>query len=151
MVSGPAPFDAWIAGAEEAISPSAVRGFVLFNTRANCAVCHSGWTMSDGAFYDVGLRGTDLGRGALLPMLVVYAFKTPTLRDVERRGPYMHDGSMATLAEVIEHYDRGGEARPSRSREIRPLGLSAEDKANLLAFMRTLTGAPLARPRPELP
>ena len=152
LVSGPAPFDAWIAGSDDAISASAARGFLVFNTRANCAACHSGWNLSDGGFHDIGLPSGDRGRGALLPLRVMqHAFKTPTLRNVARRGPYMHDGSLATLWDVVEQYDRGGETRPSLSKEMRPLGLSTRDKADLVAFMETLTSAEPVIPAPELP
>jgi cytochrome c peroxidase len=141
VVSGPAPFDRWIAGDETAISDSAKRGFVLFNTKGKCAACHSGWNFTDGSFRDIGLPDTDRGRAAILPLpSMEHAFKTPTLRDVARRGPYMHDGSIETLAQVVEHYDRGGVERPSRSEEIKPLHLSAEEKRDLVEFMVTLTG-----------
>jgi cytochrome c peroxidase len=152
VVSGPAPFDAWIAGDNDAISASAARGFLIFNTRGNCLACHGGWNLSDGGFHDIGLPSGDRGRGALLPLQAMqYAFKTPTLRNVARRGPYMHDGSVATLWDVIERYDQGGEARPSRSKDVRPLGLSAQDKADLVAFMETLTSVVAAMPAPDLP
>ena len=68
------------------------------------------------------------------------AFKTPTLREVARTAPYMHDGSIATLDDVVDHYDRGGAADPSLSKEIRPLDLSADDKRALVAFLRSLSG-----------
>ena len=68
-----------------------------------------------------------------------HAFKTPGLREIARRGPYMHDGSMATLEEVVEHYDRGGVDRPSRSDLMKPLGLSSQEKTDLVAFLNTLT------------
>ena len=152
VVSGPAPFDAWIAGQNDAISASAARGFLIFNTRGNCHACHSGWSFSDGGFHDIGLPSGDRGRGMLLPLQVMqYAFKTPTLRNVTGRGPYMHDGSVATLGDVVERYDRGGEARPSRSKDVRPLGLSAQDKADLVAFMETLTSVEPAMQAPDLP
>jgi cytochrome c peroxidase len=68
-----------------------------------------------------------------------HAFKTPGLREITRRAPYMHDGSLLTLNAVIDHYDRGGEDRPSRSDLIKPLGLSAQEKSDLVAFLKTLT------------
>ena len=152
VVSGPTPFDAWIAGENDAISASAARGFMIFNTRGNCLACHSGWSLSYGGFHDIGLPSTDRGRGAHLPLQAMqYAFETPTLRNVARRGPYMHDGSVATLSDVVELYDRGGEARPSRSKDMRPLGLSAQDKADLVAFMETLTSVEPPIQPPELP
>lgn len=149
VVSGVAPFDDWVNGRENAISESARRGFVLFNDKARCAVCHSGWNLSDQGFHDIGLPSADRGRGALVPVRALqHAFKTPTLRNVAERAPYMHDGSLASLAEVIEFYDRGGMVRPSRSPEMRALQLSAGEKDDLLAFLRTLTGveAPVSVP-----
>jgi cytochrome c peroxidase len=80
-----------------------------------------------------------------------YAFKVPTLRDVTRRAPYMHDGSVGTLEEVIDLYDRGGIDRPSRSPLIFPLHLSANEKADLVAFLQTLTSDPQAYAVPVLP
>jgi cytochrome c peroxidase len=80
-----------------------------------------------------------------------YAFKTPTLRDVARRAPYMHDGSLATLTAVIDLYDKGGIDRPSRSEDIKPLHLTDQEKADLLAFLRTLTSGPEAVMVPTLP
>ena len=87
-------------------------------------VLHSGHTLSDGSFHDIGTaKGSDIGRERLFPNSTPlrYAFKTPTLRDVARRAPYMHDGSIATLEEVIAG---GGIDRPSRSKLIFPLGLT---------------------------
>jgi cytochrome c peroxidase len=154
IVSNEAPFDRWIGGDPTAISESAKRGFVLFNTKANCAACHSGWAFTDSSFHDVGVaKGDDTGRGKLFPTSVKlkYAFKTPTLRDVARRGPYMHDGSVATLDDVIALYDRGGIDRPSRDSEIHPLNLSPGEKADLIAFLQTLNGTPTAYAVPPLP
>ena len=154
IVSNEAPFDRWIGGDPKAISESAKRGFVLFNTKANCAACHSGWAFTDSSFHDVGVaKGDDIGRGRLFPTSVKlkYAFKTPTLRDVARRGPYMHDGSVVTLEDVVALYDRGGIDRPSRDSEIHPLNLSAGEKADLIVFLQTLNGAPTAYAVPPLP
>ncbi|MCJ2014489.1 cytochrome-c peroxidase [Methylobacterium sp. J-076] len=142
IVAGKAPFDRWIGGDEAAIPETAKRGFDLFNGRAGCAGCHSGWTFTDNSFHDIGVgQGADIGRGRLMPTspALRYAFKTPTLRDVDKRAPFMHDGSVATLSAVIDLYDRGGIARPSRSRQIKPLHLSDGEKADLLAFLSTLT------------
>jgi len=154
IVSGQAPFDRWINGNETAISAAAKRGFALFNGKAHCAVCHSGWAFTDTSFHDIGTaRGNDIGRGQLFPNSVAlrYAFKTPTLRDVARRAPYMHDGSVPTLEAVIDLYDRGGIARPSRDPNIEPLGLSADEKTDLIAFLQTLTERGKAVAIPNLP
>lgn len=142
IVTAPAPFDRWIAGQEDAIGEPAKRGFDLFNGRAGCAGCHSGWSFTDNSFHDIGVgTGSDIGRGRFKPTSVAlqYAFKTPTLREIEQRGPYMHDGSVPTLEAVIALYDRGGIDRPSRSRLIKPLHLSATERADLLAFLGTLS------------
>jgi cytochrome c peroxidase len=154
IVSSQAPFDRWIDGDETAISEAAKNGFDLFNGKANCAACHSGWAFTDASFHDIGVaRHGDIGRGRLFPTSVKlqYAFKTPTLRDVVRRAPYMHDGSMPALDVVIDLYDRGGVERPSRADEIHPLGLSSDEKADLVAFLQTLNGAPQSVAVPELP
>ena len=141
VVSGAAPFDRWIAGDASAISESAQRGFGLFNGKASCAACHSGWRFTDDSFHDIGLPGDDIGRGKQLPNIVKmqHAFKTPGLRNIDRRYPYMHDGSVATLEAVIEHYNAGGIQRESLSDEMKPLGLTNQEKADLVAFLKTLT------------
>ena len=154
VVSPEAPFDRWLAGDEAAIGADAKRGFVVFNTKAACAKCHSGWRFTDDSFHDIGVAGEDVGRGALLKEIpaLQHAFKTPTLRDADRRGPYMHDGSIATLEAVVDFYDRGGlAARESLSSDLKPLALTADEKRQLLAFMRTLTSPGHAVQVPALP
>lgn len=140
VVSGRAPFDAWIEGDEKAISESAKRGFAVFDGKAGCSACHAGWNFTDDSFHDIGLPDGDIGRGKFLPDVIKmqHAFKTPGLREIGRRGPYMHAGSVATLEAVVEHYDAGGVDRTSRSDLIKPLGLSAQEKSDLVAFMKTL-------------
>ena len=154
VVSGEAPFDRWAAGDERAVSEAAKRGFRLFEGKAECAVCHSGWRFTDDSFYDIGVVGDDRGRGAVVPGIEVleYAFRTPGLRDTARRAPYTHNGSEATLADVIELYDVGGRVkRPSLSDEIRPLHLTPQEKSDLLAFLDTLTSVHTLAAVPELP
>lgn len=142
VVSGPAPFDAYVAGNEKAISPSAARGFQLFNTKANCVACHSGWNFTDHSFHDIGIKGADVGRYQVLKVEAMkFAFKTPGLRNISQRAPYFHDGHAATLMEVIDFYNDGGAvARESKSKEVRKLHLSPSEKRDLEAFMLTLTG-----------
>jgi cytochrome c peroxidase len=154
IVSGTAPFDRWEAGTDGAMAPDAQRGFELFNTKAHCATCHSGWRFTDDGFYDIGVPSSDLGRGTILPDIAAmqHAFKTPTLRNVARRAPYMHDGSLTSLEDVIELYDQGGRAnRPSLSIEIRRLHLTPEEKHDVIAFLQTLTSTDAPVEIPTLP
>jgi cytochrome c peroxidase len=153
VVSGEAPFDRWVAGDESAVSEAAKRGFGVFEGKARCATCHSGWRFTDDSFYDIGLLGDDRGRGALEDFEVLqYAFRTPGLRNTARRAPYGHNGSEKTLADVIELYDLGGRVkRPSLSPEIQPLQLTTREKSDLLAFLDTLTSADTRVATPELP
>jgi cytochrome c peroxidase len=153
VISSDAPFDRWVKGDDQALSAAATRGFVLFNGKANCAACHSGWRMSDDGFHDIGMHDADQGRAAIMPGIVQLerAFKTPTLRNIAQRAPYMHDGSVPTLAAVIDHYDNGFETRPSLDSNIHPLGLSSAEKADLLAFLNALTSVDDPVTLPVLP
>jgi cytochrome c peroxidase len=153
VISSDAPFDRWVNGDNQALSAPAIRGFVLFNGKANCAACHSGWRMSDDGFHDIGMHDADLGRAAIMPGIVQLerAFKTPTLRNIAQRAPYMHDGSVPTLAAVIDHYDNGFETRPSLDSNIHRLGLSSDEKTDLLAFLNALTSVDEPVTLPVLP
>jgi cytochrome c peroxidase len=153
VVSGLAPFDAWIDGDEKAISDAAKRGFVLFNGKAHCAECHTGWNFTDNKFHDIGLETDDPGRGKLVPndKMMKHAFKTPSLRDITQRGPFMHNGSVPDLEAVMVHYVSGGVERGSRSPQMKPLDLSAEEIASLVEFMKTLTGTKQVVSLPVLP
>jgi cytochrome c peroxidase len=138
---GLAPFDRWIAGDETAIPESAKRGFALFAGKATCFACHSGWRFTDDDFHDIGTTTTDPGRGREVKNEALnFAFKTPTLRSVALRAPYMHNASIATLNDVVRHYEKGGIARPSRSPVILPIQLTDQERLDLVAFMETLTG-----------
>ena len=141
FVSPNTRFDRWIAGEQEALSDSEVAGFRLFAGKAGCARCHSGFAFSDHAFHDIGLPGDDRGRGAVLQLPVAeHAFKTPGLREIGRSAPYMHDGSLATLDDVLRHYQSGVIERPTLSKDLtRPLTLSATERTELIAFLGTLT------------
>jgi cytochrome c peroxidase len=153
VVSERAPFDAWVEGDEKAISEDAKRGFALFNGKAQCAACHEGWNFTNEGFQDIGLPSEDVGRGQYLPGVIKmqHAFKTPSLREIARRAPYMHDGSLPTLEAVVDHYDGGGVDRPTRSDLMKPLGLNAQEKADLVAFLNTLTSNLTPTAAPVLP
>jgi cytochrome c peroxidase len=135
------PFDRWVAGDETAISAAAKRGFALFNGKAACVACHNGWRFTDDQFHDIGTTTTDQGRGkAAKDETLNFAFKTPTLRSVALRAPYMHNASLATLDDVMRHYEKGGIDRPSRSPLLVPIQLSDAERHDLVVFMNTLTG-----------
>lgn len=150
---GVASFDRWLGGDDGAVSESAKRGFVLFNTAANCVACHSGWRFTDDLFHDIGTSSTDRGRGKELASdeTMQFAFKTPTLRSVALRPPYMHNGSARSLYEVVVHYEKGGIDRPSRSPLMTKLTLTERDRIDLVAFMQTLSGLPEGEAPPPLP
>jgi cytochrome c peroxidase len=138
---GLAPFDRWVSGEVAAIPESAKRGFALFAGKAGCAACHSGWRFTDDQFHDIGTTTTDQGRGReVKDAALSFAFKTPTLRSVALRAPYMHNASIATLPDVVRHYERGGIDRPSRSPMLVPVQLTETERLDLVAFMETLTG-----------
>jgi hypothetical protein len=92
------------------------------------------------AFRTLG-ASADVGRGEFMAGVVKmkHAFKTPGLREITRRSPFMHDGSLATLEAVVEHYNNGGVDRPSRSDLVKPLGLTPQEKSELVAFLKTLS------------
>lgn len=153
VISGKAPFDRWISGDEKAISAEAKRGFVLFNGKANCASCHSGWRFTDDSFHDIGLKSDDVGRGKFLKLKSQqFAFKTPGLRNIAQRSPFMHDGSERTVAGVVDYYDKGGEViRESHSDLVKPLGLSDQEKVELVRFLETLSSVDKPVELPILP
>ena len=150
ILSGDSRFDRFVYG-NGALTDEERRGLRIFRGRGNCATCHAGPTFSDERFHNTGLawranRGDsgeflDDGRFEVTHLPADRgAFKTPTLRDVALTAPYMHDGSLATLEEVIEFYDRGGRPNPNLSGEIQPLRLTVQEKEGLVAFLRALTG-----------
>lgn len=153
IVSGSAPFDRWINGHKGAISKDAINGFVLFNTKARCMTCHSGWRFTDDSFHDVGLKSDDIGRGKFLRLnSQQHAFKTPGLRNITQRAPYMHNGSLNTLMDVVSFYNDGGQVkRKSLSSMIFPLGLTKTEKFQLVEFLKTLTSNDKPVELPVLP
>jgi len=144
--SGNAPIDRQRAGDAGALSREAREGARLFTGKARCSRCHAGPLLTDGKFHNTGVTARsgsdDLGRYARTGQaLDQRAFRTASLRNVDRTAPYMHDGSFATLEEVVEFYDGGGGPDIMRDADLRPLRLSAGDKAALAAFLRSLGGA----------
>jgi cytochrome c peroxidase len=167
-ISGNSKYDKYKGGDNQALSDIEKRGMVLFGLRlnpddefktdvvrqkANCTACHAGFNFTDEEFHNLGIgwdaksgRFADLGRWAVEPYGARFdgslgAFKTPTVRDAEKTAPYMHDGSLATLEEVVEHYDKGGNPNPALDKEMKKkLNLTAQEKTDIVAFMKALTG-----------
>jgi cytochrome c peroxidase len=149
LVTVEAPIDRFIAGDTKAISAAAQRGWELFNGKARCNTCHGHVgafpLFTDEQYHNLGV-GSDPGRFTVTQQPKdTGAFKTPQLRNVAKTAPYMHDGSEATLAAVIELYDRGGNPNPNLDGGMRPLGLTAAEKADLVALLETFTSDDLAR------
>lgn len=143
LVSADSAYDRFLAGDESALSKRARRGEALFNgERGECFHCHSGYNLTTNAFKNNGTSSDDLDAGrreVTLRESDFGKFKVPTLRNVAVSAPYMHDGSLATLAEVIDAYAAGGRGHPNTDPTILPLELSETDKADLLAFLESLT------------
>jgi cytochrome c peroxidase len=148
LVSPETPFDRYVTGDAQAISPTAQRGFALFAGKAGCANCHKGWAFTDGAFHDIGLIGTGPGRGGVVGHKELFnSWKTPTLREIGRTGPYMHDGSVPDLEGVLHHYVSGVIDRLTLSRDLpHKLDLTRQEQDDILAFLATLDAAPGALP-----
>jgi len=153
VVSGWSPFDRWVDGDETAISDTAKRGFDLFDGKARCSTCHSGWNFTDNAFHDIGLPTQDIGRAAVEPddPLARHAFKTPGLRNISLRAPYMHNGSFHNIREVLLHYSAGGLPRPSLSPDMQPVSLDDSEIADIEAFLTSLTEETTEVSTPVLP
>ncbi len=144
VLSGNSPFDRYMAGERSAMSPEAIKGYETFN-RAGCANCHSGFNFSDGRFLNIGVgmdaKDPDLGRyNVTKEDKDRGAFRIPILREVANTYPYMHDGSIKTLEEVIDYYDKGGTPNSNLSPLMKPLKLTNEEKRNLKLFLESLNG-----------
>jgi cytochrome c peroxidase len=136
VLSGNAPYDRFKAGDTGALSESATRGYKLFFGKARCSACHVGANLSDSSFHNLGTTTTDVGREAISGLAGDRgAFKTPTLREIARTAPYMHNGSLATLADVVAYYNKGGNPGELVDEEIFPLNLSATEQADLVQFL----------------
>lgn len=141
VLSGDAPYDRFEAGDKKALSASAQRGMKLFFGKASCSACHVGPNFTDNAFHNIGVgmkaKKPDEGRKVISKLGGDHgSFKTPTLRDIARSAPYMHDGSMQTLKEVVDHYNKGGIPNEFLDEEIFPLKLSPQEVNDLVTFMK---------------
>jgi cytochrome c peroxidase len=156
--SGGAPWDKYEAGDKAAVGEDAVRGFEVFRNKAGCAACHAPPLYTDNAFHNVGIgfdpdkKEPDLGRGKISNNEKENgAFKTPTLRSVETSAPYFHDGRAATVEEAVDYMLSGGLKNPNLDAKMKPVKLSAKEKADLLAFLKALTAPSESFERPKLP
>jgi cytochrome c peroxidase len=142
ILAGDSPYDRYLQGEREALTEQQRLGLRLFRGKAGCAVCHVGPNLTDERFHNTGAGSShDPGRFAVTgePSHRA-AFKTPSLREAARTPPYMHDGSLKTLEEVIDFYDKGGKSNPNLDSEIQELRLTAEEKAALASFIKSLNG-----------
>ncbi|TMQ33639.1 MAG: cytochrome-c peroxidase [Planctomycetota bacterium] len=146
LLTGNTPVDRFRAGQLQALNESERHGLWLYESRAQCWRCHSGANFSDERFHNTGVSwGTtaDLGRYEITRQEADRGrFKTPTLRGLIATAPYMHDGSLATLEEVVDFYNRGGGKNLNLDAVLAPLGLSKTDAADLVAFLKALSGRP---------
>ncbi len=143
LYSTPSRYDRYLYGDTTALNPSERNGMLLFfSERAECFHCHSGFLFTDFSFENNGLYDIypDSGRAriTLLPQ-DVGRFKVPSLRNVAHTAPYMHDGSMNTLKQVIDHYASGGKNHPNKSIFVRPLDLTESEKQDLINFLLALS------------
>jgi len=144
VVTTDSRFDRYVRGDHDALSPLEKQGLEIFNGKGHCTACHWGPYFSDGRFHNLGVpskdpKNPDVGRYAVTKNPHdIGAFKTPTVRDAARRAPYLHDGSEKTLESLINFYDKGGGHDPNLDPLIVPLGLSGQEKAALVAFIKAL-------------
>jgi len=138
ILSGDSPYDRFVNGDRTALTSEQQAGLQIFRGRGNCTACHVGPNFSDEKLHNTGVAWRDgkladegAGQGN---------FKTPTLREVARTAPYMHDGSLKTLEEVVEFYDKGGNTNPGLDPELHPLYLTAEEKSALITFLKSIAG-----------
>lgn len=147
VIANDSPFDRWVKGNKKAMTQQQIRGFLVFKDpgKANCAQCHQPPNFTDYGFHNIGLasygkKNHDRGRnGQIAVALTDGAFKTPTLRNITQTAPYFHDGSAATLDEVIEHYASGGKVKTNLSPNMIAFNITKQEKADLIAFLNALT------------
>jgi len=143
LLSGNSKYDQYLKGDSNALSFEEQQGLALFTSeKLQCATCHSGIHLTNGAFENNGLYETykDLGRGGITLHKADYGkFRVPSLRNIELTAPYMHDGSISTIEQVLEHYATGGASNEFKSPLIKGFTITTQEKERLIAFLHTLT------------
>lgn len=144
ILSGNSPYDRYIAGDSTALTQEQVQGMHLFK-KVGCANCHAEPLFTDNRFHNIGVgmdeASPDLGRYNITHKDADWgAFRTPALREVSYSGPYMHNGSMETLEEVINYYNSGGVKNKNLHPLMRPLNLTDDEKKALISFLLSLNG-----------
>lgn len=145
VLSGNAPYDKYKAGNKRAMTPEQIRGMEVYFNKAKCDQCHEGINFTSNMFANIGI-GTDkpepdVGRFEVTKKPGDWgSFKTPTLREIAKTGPYMHDGSLKTLEEVVDYYNVGGLKNKNLDEKMKPLNLTAQEKKDLVDFLHALTG-----------
>jgi cytochrome c peroxidase len=145
VFSGNAPFDRYKRGDKKAMTAEQVRGMAVFTGKGKCDRCHEGANFTLNMYANVGVGSDkpepDVGRFAVTKDPKDWGlFKTPTLREIEKTAPYMHDGSLKTLEEVVEFYNKGGIPNKNLDENIKPLKLTDQEKKDLVAFLKALSG-----------
>ncbi len=145
ILSGDSPYDRYIAGDQYALSPSQVQGMNLFFGKANCSVCHKPPNFTDNGFANIGVgmkaKEPDLGRYYITGVEKDKgAFKVPSLREVSRTGPYMHNGGFNSLGLVMHYYNIGGAKNPWLDSRMQPLNLSEDEQKQIVDFLYSLSG-----------
>jgi cytochrome c peroxidase len=154
LITPNARFDQYMTGNKKALTDQEKRGLIVFFGRGACSECHKGANFTDNLYHNLGavpVKGNpdDQGRFEITKNPEDRgAFKTPSIRNAALTAPYMHDGSSATLEEVVDFYDRGGGDGPNKDKLIYKLNLTADEKGDLVAFLKTLTGT---LPQVEIP
>ncbi|MED0670951.1 cytochrome-c peroxidase [Aneurinibacillus aneurinilyticus] len=144
-------FDRFLKGDKGALTEQQIEGMKLFAGKANCMSCHAGPTLSDQSFHNIGIEGDDGRYGVTKQEADKGKFRTPALRGIAHTAPYMHDGSIKTLREVIEYYNKGGGAHPNKDPLMQPINLNDQEIDALVAFLEALSGeVPVVEP-PKLP
>lgn len=151
IVSRKSRFDEFLEGNKKALSNSELRGLHIFRTKAKCINCHSGPLFTDNSFHNIGFSGNDEGHYKVSHKEEdTGKFKTPSLRDVMKTGPWMHDGNETDMAAIIERFNTGSQS-PGVSSLVRPLKLTAREKADLQAFLHAISAPPANFQKPVLP